>query len=135
MKTPFRWILVIPSAIGAYVGGMLVMVFIALLGRILHAGESPWWTAIATSVLCGWAFVEVGTNTAPSRKVCVSIVLAAIVTLMHAYVFAYSTIFWTHNIGMTIRSGVFAAITAASAIGTCISIYKKEKNKTKSAQI
>lgn len=85
MKSWVKWILVLPAAIGAYVG---VQIVVAVSGEI--TGLWTLLTQFIGALVCPIAFVEAGAITAPAYRhitsICLTIVLAiystAVVTCM-----------------------------------------------------
>ena len=78
MKDTLRWVLVLPAAVGAYLGGFLVSFLVLLWIGSGWFNAGIWITAITNAAVCPVCFMLAGTATAPRFKLQTGIVLAII---------------------------------------------------------
>ena len=81
MQPWLKWILVLPAAIGAYVGVQLLVILGSL---ILGTGELI--TQFVGAVLCPIAFVSAGSRVAPLYRLLTSVCLTVLVAIYSAVV-------------------------------------------------
>lgn len=130
MKTCFRWILVIPTAFGAW---FAIQFFVGLLWRISSASIGAtgaelfhWWIEIVQSSIGGYCFIRTGIYVAPRLKPATSVVLVLFLTSVNSYMVGFlagsGIPNWRHFTWIV----TLATVTVISSVLTCGDVLNTE---------
>ena len=122
LKTWVRWLLVLPAAVGAFLGIQLVMVIVLWV-------EPNRWAQLLNSLAGPFCFVYAGARVAPDKPTVVAVVLAVICATFYAVVVTKALV--THSyepMGWLVLTSI---VSVVAAIVACIQIHQADSKLNK----
>jgi hypothetical protein len=123
MKAWFKWVLVLPAAVGAYAATQILLV----IGSVFFPGSfGDIWTQFIGSILCPIAFVWAGAKTAPAHRFITGMVLTVLLTIAYTIAVVLTVSKHTHDTAWICWLITCDAVGLAGAIGACLGLRKEE---------